>query len=226
MDRIAIYTCIIGGYDKLLQPAEVQDGFDFICFVGKGEEHAPKDGAWEIRELPVSFGNAALDSRWPKMHPHEVLPDYECSVWIDGNIEICDSTLYRAARIKQSAGVPFSGVTHPSRDCVYQEARKCRDMQYISYFQLFRVWTFLFLHGIPRHYGMFEANLMFRRHNDPDIIRFDELWWKKVLHFCRRDQLSQMWCFKRCGLRRDYLLPQGQSTRNNPGFRYLPHSKG
>ncbi|MCQ2168260.1 MAG: DUF616 domain-containing protein [Bacteroidales bacterium] len=222
--RIAIYTCIIGGYDILRQPASVQEGFDFICFVGKGETHPDMDGVWQIRELPFSFGDAALDSRYPKMHPHELLPEYECSVWVDGNIEICDSTLFRAAVIKQSAGVKFSGVSHPSRDCVYEEARKCRDMKYFSYLQLARIWAFLAMHRFPRHYGMYEANLMFRRHNDPDIIRFDEMWWQKVLHFCRRDQMTQMWCLRECGIRRDYLLPQGQSTRNNPGFRYNLHS--
>ena len=225
MDKIAIYTCIIGNYDKLKQPAEIQEGFDFICFVGKGETHPARDGAWQIRELPQSLGSAALDARWPKMHPHELLPDYDCSVWIDGNIRICDSTIFRAARIKQAAGALFSGVSHPSRDCVYEEARKCRDMRYISWARLFVVWAFLFLHGIPRHYGLFEANLMFRRHNDPQIVAFDELWWRKVLHLCRRDQLSQMWCLKKCGIPRDYLLPQGQSTRNNPGFEYMRHGK-
>ena len=32
MEKIAIYTCIIGGYDELQQPAVVEEGFDFICF--------------------------------------------------------------------------------------------------------------------------------------------------------------------------------------------------
>ena len=33
-DKIAIYTCIIGAYDDLHQPLVLEDGFDFICFVG------------------------------------------------------------------------------------------------------------------------------------------------------------------------------------------------
>ena len=225
MDKIAIYTCIIGAYDKLRQPLETHPEFDFICFVGKGEEHPATDGVWTIRELPASLRDAALDARYPKTHPHELLPEYECSVWIDGNIIIRDSTLYKAALAKRSAGVLFSGVTHPSRDCVYDEAVKCRDMGYITYFKLFRILLFYKLHGVARHDGLYEANLIFRRHNHPDIIRFNTMWWDKVRHFCRRDQLSQMWCLRKCGITRDCLLPYGQSTRNNPGFEYLRHGQ-
>ena len=51
MEKIAIYTCIIGGYDELQQPAVVEEGFDFICFVGPGEKTSDRVGVWEIREL-------------------------------------------------------------------------------------------------------------------------------------------------------------------------------
>lgn len=249
---IAIYTCIIGHYDVLQQPAVIDDGFDFICFVGKGEKTSMcagtageeneavtqedaeiqkktgasnRVGAWEIRELPLSFADPALASRYPKMHPHELLPEYECSVWIDGNIAIADDTLYRCARIKEAAGVKYSGVPHPSRDCTYDEASKCRDMRYISYFRLFGIWLFLGLHRFPRHAGLMENNLIFRRHNDPSVVAFDTLWWDKVLHFSRRDQLSVMWCLRRCGIPVDYLLPHRQNARNNSGFKYLHHSQ-
>ena len=204
MDRIAVYTCIIGGYDELQQPVAPAEGFDFICFVGKGEKTAGRIGAWEIRELPETFGNPALDSRWPKMHPHLLLPDYDCSVWIDGNVALLDGTLYRAARIKAVAGVKYSGVSHPDRDCAYEEARKCLDMKYLSVFGLLRVWFFLWTRGLPRHAGLMENNLIFRRHNDPDIVALDELWWDRVLHL-------------------SHLLPPGQNTRNHPGFKYLLH---
>lgn len=221
--RIAIYTCIIGRYDKLRQPCTAPEGFDFICYVGKGEEYPERDGVWQIRELPLDLGNATLNSRWPKMHPHLLLPEYECSVWIDGNIEILDSTLYEAAARKAEEGKLYCGVPHPTRDCVYVEAKKCRDMRYISYFGLLRIWTVLTLAGVPHHAGMLENNLIFRRHLAPEIVALDEMWWGKVLHFCRRDQLSLGLCMKRCDLVPDMFLPDGGNTRNNPGFRYLLH---
>ena len=58
---------------------------------------------------------------------------------------------------------------------------------------------------------------------DPDIVALDEMWWSRLPRLGRRDQLSLMWCLRRCGIPRDYLLPPGQNTRNHPGFRYLRH---
>lgn len=223
MDKIAIYTCIVGGYDELQQPAVVADGFDFICFVGQGEMTQGRIGVWDVCELPVDFGSPTYDARWAKTHPHELLPDYAASVWIDGNIALLDGTLYRAARTKAAAGVKYSGVTHPDRDCTYSEARKCFDMKYLNIFELLWVWAYLRVHGLPRHAGLNENNIIFRRHNDPDIVTLDEMWWSRLPRLGRRDQLSLMWCLRRCGIQRDYLLPPGQNTRNHPGFRYLRH---
>ncbi|MCR5351942.1 MAG: DUF616 domain-containing protein [Bacteroidales bacterium] len=223
-DKIAIYTCIIGGYDTLQQPAVTDDGFDFICFVGPGEKTAEHIGVWEIRELAQwPADTPQMASRWPKMHPHLLLPEYACSVWIDGNIALLDDTLFRVAREKSDAGVKYGGVTHPDRDCTYEEARKCFDMKYLTAFGLVRVWAFLWLHGLPRHAGLNENNLIFRRHGDPQVVALDELWWKCLRRVARRDQLSLMWCLRRCGVPRDFLLPPGQNTRNHPGFRYLLH---
>ena len=225
MDKIAIYTCIIGGYDKLLQPAAVREGFDFICFVGKGEKTGERDGVWAIRELPFESDSRTLTARYPKMHPHELLPEYDFSLWIDGNISIESEAIYGIIREKIEGGVEFSGMQHPSRDCIYAEAEKCRDMRYISYFKLALLHTIYMFSGIRRHSGLMEANVIFRKHNSERIVQFDNLWWEKVLHLCRRDQLSQMLVLHKCGLKPDYLLPEGQSTRNHPGFKYRLHKK-
>lgn len=225
MEKIAIYTCIIGAYDDLQQPIVLDAGFDFICFVGYGEKHPARDGAWEIRELPLSAvsGVATLDARWAKMHPHELLPDYDCCVWIDGNIALLDGSLYQAARDKAASDVQFSGVPHPDRDCTYAEARKCFDMKYLTAWGLLRVWAFLTLHGLPRHAGLMESNLVFRRHLDPAVVAFDEKWWGYVRDLSKRDQLSLMPTLRKSGLSWDDRLLDGRNTRNHPGFKYLLH---
>ena len=222
-EKIAVYTCIIGAYDDLQQPRVLEAGFDFICFVGYGEKHPARDGAWEIRELPQTLGVATLDARWAKMHPHVLLPDYDCSVWIDGNIAMLDGSLYQAARGKAASDVQYSGVPHPVRDCTYAEARKCFDMKYLTAWGLLRVWAFLALHGMRRHAGLMENNLIYRRHGDPEVVALDELWWNHILRLSRRDQLSLMWCLRKTGIAWDDTLLGGRNTRNHPGFKYLLH---
>lgn len=222
-ERAVIYTCIIGAYDELLQPGAVDPEIDYICYVGKGEKTAERIGVWQIRELDADISDPALLSRYPKMNPHLLLEEYDASLWIDGNIEIVDASIYKAFKTKIASGVKYSGVAHPSRDCIYDEAYMCRNMGYISNLKTLYLWAFYFFKGIRRHEGLMENNIIFRRHNDPDIVSLDALWWDMVQNFCRRDQLSLMWCLRKCGIRRDYLIPRGQSSRNYPGLRYLRH---
>ena len=223
MEKIVVYTCIIGSYDALLQPAVVREGLDFVCFVGH-DEAAGRDGVWERRPLPLTTGDRTLDARYPKMHPHELLPEYEFSLWIDGNILMKDATLLDAALSAASAGTLYAGVSHPQRDCLYAEAEKCRDMRHIGYLDLARIHFEYLRKGVKRHSGLLENNIIFRRHNAPEIVGLDEMWWDRVLNFSRRDQLSLMLCLRECGITPSFLLPEGMNSRNCPGLAYLPHS--
>lgn len=223
---LAIYTCVTGGYDALRQPDVVCPGVDYICFVGRGEKAAERDGVWEIREasdrLPEGL-SPTMTARWHKTHPHVVLPDYKASIWIDGNILVCDDSLYRLAATKLHSGVLCSVVDHPSRDCVYSEAWMCFKMGYLGRLQLLRICLWLRLHGVRRHSGLTETNLLFRLHGEPSLEALDELWWSLLLRLAPRDQLSFDYCLSRSGLPRDLLLGPGLSVRNHPSLRYLPH---
>lgn len=247
MGKIAIYTCIIGAYDELRQPcldglvskdgrvyslaADSEDTVEFICFVGRTEKTADSIGAWQIRELQTclepyfdnSRHSAALLSRFPKLMPHLLLPDFDASLWIDGNIVILDSSIYSIVLQKFSSRVLYSGVPHPSRDCVYAEARKCRDMGYLSNIKLLQLWIWLALNGTRLHSGLSENNLIFRRHNDENIVAMDTLWWRKVLRLCRRDQISLGYCLRCYSIPFDFLLPELKNARNFSGLRYSGH---
>ena len=224
MKKCVIYTCIVGSYDELQQPAAVDPDFDFVCFVGKGEKSADRNGVWELREFDCGPDDPRLVSRYPKMHPHVLLPEYEASVWIDGNVRIMDSTIYEVTRAKLASGVLYSGVSHPGRKSLYTEAwAGWRKVRRISPWNMLHVWVWLFLHGMPFRSGLMENNLIFRRHLDPKVVRLDEMWWDRLFDLSLRDQLSFMWCLRECGIPVDYLLPFGWNTRNHPGFKYLLH---
>lgn len=225
MGKIAIYTCIIHGYDTLKQPScPPPPGIDFICFVAQGESQGPRDGVWEIRELSgLGIEDPQILSRYPKMHPHLLLPDYESSLWIDGNLQICSSELYAILPKRYAEGTIYAGVPHPTRDCPYREARVCQTMGLISPLTLLKVWLFLFFHGIRPHSGLLENNLIYRRHCDIHIVTLDELWWRELQTLCRRDQLSLSYCLKRSGVHPVELLPNHQNSRTFGGLKYLPH---
>lgn len=223
MNRTAIYTCITGGYDRLLQPAAA-DGFDFICFVGPGEKTVERDGVWEIRELDGGLAaTAAALSRWPKLNPHKALPEYEWTLWIDANICICDSSFYGQVVAAEDGGAPWTGFRHPFRDDAYEEAWRCYANDRISFRQAVSIVRFLRAEGLPRHAGMLENNVILRRSLDGAVVSVDEMWWDMYLARSARDQLTLGLCFMKCGLEPAVFQPEAVSARNHPALTYNLH---
>ena len=44
--------------------------------------------------------------------------------------------------------------------------------------------------GFPEHYGLYEANVIIRKHNNKSVIDLMEYWWSEILNNSHRDQLS------------------------------------
>jgi len=225
--KIAVFTSIVGGYDSLIQPVKVHSDFDFICFVENGGKKFEKAGVWQVRELPELPGlDAAAISRYPKMNPHLLLPEYEYSVWIDGNIGITEEDFYLAILEKTAAGVKYSGVPHPFRSCAYEEARHCCKAGLISSATKIRLLRFLRSNGFPKKFGLAENGIILRSHNDRVIRDVDELWWNCYLTLSRRDQLSLTYCLWKNGMLLDQELLRGKNVRNCPSLVYIPHHFG
>lgn len=224
MERTAIYTCITGGYDRLIQPSVTDGNFDFICFVGPGEKTAGTDGVWQIRELDaaLSLPPAAL-SRWPKLNPHKVLPEYEWTLWIDANVGITGEAFYEQVLSAEAGGTLWTGFRHPFRDDVREEVWRCYANDRISFREAVSVLRFLRSKGFPRHCGLLENNVILRRSLDGTVVRVDEMWWESYRSLSRRDQLTLGLCFRECGLEPDVFRPEDVSARNHPALSYNPH---
>lgn len=221
----AIYTCIVGGYDLLLQPRVVDPSFDYICF---SDDFAPEEriGVWQIRPIPYDDPDPTRKSRYAKLQPHKVLPDHDLSLWIDSNIEIAGQDFYAALDAAEASGCLVAQVPHFGRDCIYDEIRTCFDFGIISFWTALRQNLHLKLSGFPRHQGMFENNLILRRHNDPMVVAASDLWWEEYRTYSHRDQLSLMFVYWKLSLRPVLLFGEGRSSRNVPFLKYRPHRKG
>ncbi len=221
MKRV-IYTCIVGGYDKLRQPEALDEGFDYICFSDSGA--GTVDGVWQIRPIPYSCEDPTRLSRYVKLMPHKVLGEYEESLWIDANITITGAGIYEAVRKVSAEGSLVAQVLHLGRDCVYEEIPACYKDLRIGFREARRTRKHLLSEGFPRHFGLMENNLIFRRHNDPSVVRLSETWWEEYCNYSRRDQLSLMPVCWKCGVFPDNLLGGGLNVRNVPFLGYSRHT--
>ena len=106
MNRKVIFTCLTGGYDRLEQPAAVAPDWDYVCFTDTDGQ----DGVWRLRKIPVDSPDPVVRSRFPKILPDRVLPEYDYSVYMDANLCITGEEFYGLA---DKASPPES----PSRRC-------------------------------------------------------------------------------------------------------------
>lgn len=220
--RKVIYTCIVGDYDRLPQPLAVDGSFEYICFSDEISED--RVGVWQIRPIPYSDDDRTRLSRYVKLQPHRVLADYDVSVWIDGNVRITGEEFYRLVDEKVESGSLMAQVRHPLRDCVYEEISRCyRDIR-IGFFEALRRKRSLEREGFPRHCGLMENNLIFRRHNDPLVRKISDEWWREYLAGAARDQLCLMPVLRRLGFRPELLLGEGRNVRNVPYLEITRHS--
>ena len=87
-------------------------------------------------------------------------------------------------------------------------------------FRLYRKWKD---EGLPRHAGLYENNLIFRRHKITEARALDEAWWHAFSAGVPRDQLCLQPIFLRHGIHPALLLGKGLNARNVPYIQYTLH---
>ena len=89
-----IYTCITGDYDELLNHTFISSDWDYVCFSDNMGIKNKKNSQWIIRPLCFDKLDNARNQRWHKIHPHILFPEYEVSLWVDGNVDILNSKIF------------------------------------------------------------------------------------------------------------------------------------
>lgn len=223
MNRCVIYTCLTGGYDGLTQPKYIYEGFDYICFSNDfTESHI---GIWEIRKIPFLIDDKLRLSRFVKINPYLALPEYEYSLWMDSNLQIVGLELkYRLEELIHSGSL-MAFVAHPIYNCIYEDAFKCIWDGKDSYFTIKKQINYLRSQGYPLGKGLYENNLIFRKHLHHLNVLVSESWWKLYLTYSKRDQLSLCYVFWANHIECvNLLLPIGVSTHNYVAIKRVKHN--
>lgn len=177
---MTIYTAIFGPYDDLKEPLVVTEGWKYICFTDQNL----KSDVWQIEKRSLINGDARRTSKHYKILFHEHIED-RYSIWVDGSFYVnCDLNVFWQRFVS-----PVTLLKHPSRDCVYQEAKACiqnrRDRPEIIRKQIERYRA----QGLPANSGMSASGIMLREIT-PESREFSELWYYELVNGCGRDQIS------------------------------------
>ncbi len=221
MKRFVIFSAIVGVYDEILQPLVVNDLFDFVLFSDCLPEG--KQGAWQVRRISYSNPIKAKVARYVKTHPETLLPEYEASLWLDANVRITDDAVYERFVELYENNTLAASVKHLAYDCIYDEMFSVLDFRYESEEVAVKWGHELRKRGYPRHAGLFETGLMYRRHSNPEVKGLDAIWWSYIDTYSKRDQLSFTVALREENLSCDYFLPEGKTVRNSEGLEFVKH---
>lgn len=194
-----LYTCITGGYEDLLLQEYLNPEWDYVCFTDSEKLLRYKNyGAWCIRPLEFCGLDNTRNNRWHKIHPHVLFPDYKESIYIDGNIIFKDRQVFdEILNKKQSLLIP----KHWRDDCIYKEIENVGENAFDTKENLLKIKEFLQNNNFPTHYGLNENNLIYRVHNEPDVIKIMDEWWTFIKDYSKRDQLSLSYVLWKNGIK-------------------------
>ncbi|RAP54353.1 MAG: hypothetical protein BZ137_02655, partial [Methanosphaera sp. rholeuAM130] len=184
--KVVVYTAVTGSYDEPVIPGYVNGDFDYICFTDNPNLTSE---FWDIRlmeDLPL---DNIRKVRSYKILAHKYLSDYDYSLWIDTNIELTDNIVDYVH--KYSKNNKLLCIRHIERDCLYQEAKVCISSAKDTDIEVINAQMDRYkLEGYPEHNGLISSGVLFRNHNDSEVVDLMEDWFDELLNGSYRDQLS------------------------------------
>lgn len=222
--KIAVYSCILGNYDKIREPIYINENIDYYMFTDQTVDFSST--SWkiiDINDVPIE-GSNIFKNRYIKFHPNIFFQDYDFSVYIDGNVSVLSGIEDICKSIKKSN--KFIGLhRHNQRDCIYVEARA---LEHLSRFKpiinLIKKQVESYRqNGFPENYGLYENTIIIREHNNSKCIELMDKWWDEYKKYPTRDQLSLPYVINQNNAEK-YIFILGNDLKRNEYFRYYLHN--
>ncbi len=174
-----VYTCITSNYDEIPTDKPYGD-YDYICFLDEltyeTQKNKIKIGSG-IEYRIISFSGAAQEiNRHLKISPHEYLHEYDLSIYVDGNIKLIKNPFDLFLQIPENKAVSL--YSQPHRNCAFLELDELVRNGVAKGSDVIKIKRSFKALGMPRNNGLFEANIILRRHNDIRCILLMRIWWK------------------------------------------------
>jgi hypothetical protein len=182
---LVVYTAIFADYDVLTDPKSIDDSIHYVCFT---DNASLSSEIWDIILVHDNITHPGLANRWVKTHPHVLFPEFEYSLYIDGNISINRSIreLVDAHMDEHLLAAPI----HPVHSNIEKEAEVCIqkskgdentiNSQLKKYSKM----------GFSGQTTLTENNILIRKHNNKKIVDLMQYWWNEITVHSSRDQLS------------------------------------
>lgn len=214
--KIAVYSCIVGSYDRLIDPVYVEHGVDYFMFT---DQDIPSSSAWtkiDITKMDEygELSNTMLN-RKIKILQSNILREYDYTIYVDGNIEVVSGVTPIIANMGcTSFGVHY----HRRRDCIYDEVIAVKHLKRIRGEEMDHQMNVYKREGYPQHFGLYENSILIRDNRDAVTQNLMGAWWDEYNRFSTRDQLSLPYVIWKQGFRKEKILILGNDIERNVRF--------
>lgn len=220
--RVVVYSCITNGYDSLKNPLLYDDSLDYFLI---SDIHPLKNTVWQHLDIPQSAGNlmGGMVNRFCKLNPFLFFPDYDFSIYIDGNIEIV-SDVRNLCSIAHESNIGIAMHLHNNRDCVYNESSICKLYKRGNLESIENQMTRYRREKFPEHFGMVEATIIIVDLKNEIAKKIMQDWWLELKQSgSGRDQLSFPYVLWKNGFNLSDVGCLGNNRKLNPKFRTRLH---
>lgn len=219
--KIAVYTGTFGGYDDMCKPEVHPDNIDYYYISDKKPEDIyPYRWIDAKKIIPPDISSPIKRNRYIKMHPHIFFPDYEYSIYVDGNIKIKGDL----SCFIPSKKLGISVFMHPNRDCLFYEGITIVNFRRVTAADVCKQMKRYLNEGMPLHYGLAAMGIIARKHAEPTCIKIMEEWWNEFNQGAQRDQLSFMYIMWKNGLNITDICSLGSNYCKNPLIEMKKHN--
>jgi len=223
-EKIVVYTAIFGKKDVLHDPLVRPIGVDFVCFT----DQPLSSSVWRVVRVSPPEKDSTRSARKYKILAHKFLPEYDMSMWVDGNVlvkgdvrEFLEKYLsvnnFAVFDHAQCPDMPISTLAeHEERLLAMERAGKHQEDPDLMHRQgeAYRA------DGYPDDRGLAWTLVLLRRHNAPDVVRAMDAWWQELVRWSKRDQISFNYVAWKTGLLFSYIPLDGM---DNPYTKRLNH---
>lgn len=131
-----------------------------------------------------------------KIRPHLIFRDYKFSFYIDNTIVLKDKTENFIEMIIKGKEIDYEKPNiflpyHSFRNDLLSEFYECADLRRDSKVRIYeQLNDYLEINSDYLKSKPYWAGLLFRNHNNKDLIKFSEIWFANICRYSKRDQLS------------------------------------
>ncbi len=218
--RVAVYTCVTGGYDSVKEPLAKEENCDYFLISDRRYPELKTYRQLDTADIvPGRIRGNAEKNRWCKMHGDRIFREYRYSIYLDGSLRLVRPVSHYIRKIGR-CGIALH--KHPHRNCIYEEGLRliAGRRGTVSRQGLKEQMTQYWKEGMPREFGLFECTMMARDHWNCAGGRVMRQWFEEYEKGEKRDQLSFTYILWKNGISPDAvgILNEGRDIRKNPDF--------